>query len=383
MRKEQSIGIIFSIIGLLLSTISFAQKGAGGATYVEYTAVKVVDRQEIVDAIGTLLPAASVIIKPEIAGKVQGVYFKEGQAVDKDAVLLKIDDTALKATYDDAHAKYLLAQQNLNRLTAAKAGSSVQQIDIARATFLQATANLEISAAQLAKTELKAPFKGVLGLSDIEEGQYLQVGMSLVTLLNTEKLKLEFSVPERVAHRVKVAQTINFNVDNYPEQDFIAQIYATSPEIDKDGRSLTIRAWVDNELGDLTAGLFVRLRLIMPQTGQVLQLPEEAIFAQNGKQWVYVVKDSPKVAPKAVVNADLKTNPSSNANANKDANIPKNQYAYLTEVILSGRRSGIAEIASGIEAHDIIVKTGQQKLRDGAQIIDVNALKSADTKPNL
>lgn len=332
-----------------------AQKGPSGPVYVEYTQISLADKEDKINAVGILLPAASVVIKPELSGKIVAIYFNEGQAVKKGDILIKIDDTTFQADVKDAQAKVFLAEQNLKRLIAVKGSSTEQQLDISKAALLQAQATLEIATSQLAKSTIKAPFDGLVSLSNTEVGEYIQAGTALLSLVNQQKLKLEFTIPERISHLAKKSQIIQFQSDNFPDAHFEGIVYAISPEIDQQGRSLTIRAWVDNQSNQLIPGLFVRLTLNIPQDKKVMQLPEESMFAQNGKQWVYAVN-----------------------------NQAQKQVAKLTEIKIIARQLGLIEFEGDLKPNDIIVKSGQQKLRDGAEISDITTLNlKNDTEKNI
>ncbi len=228
------------------------------------------DKEDQINAVGILLPAASVVIKPELSGKIVSIHFNEGQPVKEGDILIKIDDTTFQADVKDAEAKVFLAEQNLKRLIAVKGSSTEQQIDISKAALLQAQAMLAITSSQLAKTTIKAPFDGIVSLSNVEVGEYIQAGTALLTLVNQEKLKLEFTIPERISHLAKPSQIIQFQSDNFPDKKFEGIVYAISPEIDQLGRSLTIRAWVDNKTMLLIPGLFVRLTLNIPQNKKIM-----------------------------------------------------------------------------------------------------------------
>lgn len=310
------------------------------------------DKLEEIYAVGVLYPRQSVIIRPEVAGRVVGIGFKEGEPVEQGVTLLRLDASIAEADFNEAKAKEELAQQNVNRLSAARGGATAQALDIAKAELKQATARREVANATLKKMSLTAPFSGVTGLKKVEVGDYIQAGAEIVSLSNIEQLRLEFSIPERVAHVAKVGQQVKFSVDNFPNHEFNAEVYAVSPEIEQKGRSLLIRAEFHNENQTLIAGTFARLNLLIPLDFKVIIIPEEAIFASEGKQFVY----------RAVI--DQKSS------RERDELIYR---AELTEVELGERSAFNVEILSGLEGGDIVVKAGQVRLHDGSLIREQRA----------
>ncbi len=333
-------------IGLLFNNISYAQSARSAAIAVEIAHASAIPKIQVLEAVGSLLPAASVVIKPEIAGKITRIDFEEGKEVAQGHVLIELDNATAMAQLKEDKAKRLLAEQNLKRLSAAQGGSSAQQIDTAKAVLLQAQASVDKAQAQYDKTQLKAPFSGRIGLTDIQMGDYVQAGAALVGLVDSSRLKLEFTIPERQAHLIALGQEVRFVTDQSAAKASTAVIYGLSPEIDLQGRSLTVRAWVDNKEALFIAGIFARVTIDVPQQGKVVVVPEEVVFAQNNKQWVYVVKNKPD---------------------------SDQRYVQLIEVRIGQRHQGQIEILSGLNEGDQVVKAGQLKLKEGS-IITVAAL---------
>lgn len=351
-----------SFLSILILMINILLSSAIAQPVSEQKEIKVIDvelataveedKLEEIYAVGVLYPRQSVIIRPEVAGRVVGIGFKEGEPVEQGVTLLRLDASIAEADFNEAKAKEELAQQNVNRLSAARGGATAQALDIAKAELKQATARREVANATLKKMSLTAPFSGVTGLKKVEVGDYIQAGAEIVSLSNIEQLRLEFSIPERVAHVAKVGQQVKFSVDNFPNHEFNAEVYAVSPEIEQKGRSLLIRAEFHNENQTLIAGTFARLNLLIPLDFKVIIIPEEAIFASEGKQFVY----------RAVI--DQKSS------RERDELIYR---AELTEVELGERSAFNVEILSGLEGGDIVVKAGQVRLHDGSLIREQRA----------
>ncbi len=335
-RRYLSIGL-----SLLMLFPMFLQ-AQDKATEVELEQSQLIPKSEEIYAIGTLFPSSEITIRPEISGRIIGIDFIEGRNVAKDDVLIRFDKRVQAANVVEAESKVMIAQQNYERFQAAKAGATAQMRDEAHATLLQAEARLEIAKADLEKMTIHAPFNGTMGLKNFDLGDYIQAGTSLVTLSNTDQLKLEFNIPERVAHIAKVGQQVEFSIDNFPHEMFEAEVYAVSPKIEQEGRSLAIRALYNNTDEKLISGMFTRLALKIPYGYDVVMVPEEAIVAQEGKHFLYIAEP-------------IAGN--------------ENQYkALMREVELGERTRSHVEILKGLSGGELVIRAGQIRISDGATV---------------
>lgn len=328
-----------SLFFTLLATCSLLTFTYSKTINVEVANTQEIPKQEYINAVGTLLPFERVIIRPELSGKIIEVNFQEGSLVEKGSELIKFDARLADAKLKNAQANLINAEQNAKRIEASKGSATAQQLDAAKTSELQAEAELEIAQVERDHTILTAPFSGRMGLINQYVGSYIQTGSDLTTIVNTEKLKLEFNLPERLAHTVSIQQPLQFSIDNFPKKKFTAEIYALSPEIEQEGRSLIVRALYDNQDQGLLPGMFARISLVIPLGYNVIIVPEEAIFSSEGKQYVYrVVKND-------------------------------NQYtAQLTEVIIGERLSFAVEVLNGLTDSDQVVTAGQSRIRNGSII---------------
>ncbi|UNM94976.1 efflux RND transporter periplasmic adaptor subunit [Ignatzschineria rhizosphaerae] len=313
-------------------------------TDVELSEVVLQDKFEEIYAVGILHPYQEVIVRPEASGRIVNIAFKEGESVEEGDLLLALDSSIEAAELRETTARRVLAKQNLDRLLAAKGGSTAQARDIAQAEYEQAVANEAIAKAKYDRRFIYAPFSGTVGLKNVELGDYVQAGADIVRLLNIDQLRLEFNIPERVAHVVETGQNVKFTIDNFPNKLFAAEVYAVSPEIEQKGRSLTVLARFHNEDQSLIAGSFARLNLLVPLNYQVIIIPEESIFASEGAQFVYRAK------------------PTSD---------PDVFEAELVPVEIGQRSTFNVEILSGLNADDIVVKAGQVRIKDESLVRDV------------
>lgn len=312
------------------------------AIAVEATEVEVGRVVDAMTVTGTLRSDESANISAEIAGRVEGVHFTEGQPVEQGALLFTLDDTIYRAELATAEANLQLSQRNSERaveLLQRNAGT-VRARDEAEAQLAINQAEVDLARARLDKTMIRAPFAGVVGLRDVSVGGYVTPGQDLVNLEDIDPIKVDFPVPERALSAVEVGQSIEVTVDAWPERTFDGEVYAIDPQINAQGRSIAIRATIDNQEHLLRPGLFAKVRLITERREGALLVPEQAIFAQAGKPYVYKVEDG---------------------------------VARLTEVGLGERRVGQAEIISGLAVGDVVITAGQMKLRDGSPVRVIEA----------
>jgi membrane fusion protein, multidrug efflux system len=325
-----------------------AQEGPAAVT-VEAAEVEVGQVVDAMTVTGTLRSDENANISAEIDGRVVGVHFTEGQPVEQGALLFTLDDAVYRAELATAEANLQLSQRNSERaveLLQRNAGT-VRARDEAEAQLAIDHAEVDLARARLDKTRIAAPFAGVVGLREVSVGGYVTPGQDLVNLEDIDPIKVDFPVPERALSAVGVGQAIEVTVDAWPDRTFEGEVYAINPQINAQGRSIAIRATIDNHERLLRPGLFAAVRLITARRDEALLVPEQAIFAQTGKQYVYKVEEG---------------------------------VARLTEVTLGGRRVGQAEIISGLAAGDVVVIAGQMKLYDGTavRVIEAGAPATGD-----
>lgn len=329
-----SISAAFALLALGCSAPALAQ---GRALPVEISTVTVSPLTDGIEAVGTLRSGETVIIRPEIAGRISRILFEEGRPVTVGTPLVELDASTYMAEVAVARADLALAEAEAERartLFAQKAGTARAR-DEATARLATTKAALQLAEAQFAKTRIVAPFSGILGLREVSVGEVVQPGQAMVNLESIDPLKLDFAVPETMLTRLAVGQTVDIILDARPGEHFAGTVYAINPAIDDAGRAIQLRALVPNADGRLRPGLFARARLDTAATGDSITVPEQALTARHGKVYVY------KVTGDTVAE---------------------------TEVTLGRRLSGSVEVLSGLGPGDTIVTAGQQRLRDGAKI---------------
>jgi membrane fusion protein (multidrug efflux system) len=304
---------------------------------VEVGRIEVTTVNEEVEALGTLSADESVVIAPEIAGRVVSLGFKEGERVKKGQELVKLDTAILDAELKQAQADLSLARDTFQRNQSLVQRGAGTQVALEQATAQLASneARLQLAQAKLAQSTIVAPFNGVVGLRSVGVGDYVSVGKTLITLTNIDPIKVDFRVPEIFLSRVKVDQPIRVKVDAVPGRDFEGRIFAIDPVVDVNGRAIRLRAAIPNADLVLKPGLFARIIIIVDQRENALVVSETAVVPDGVGKMVFVVQDG---------------------------------KARRVSVELGRRLPGKVEIAKGLTPEMQLVTAGQMRLRDGAAV---------------
>ena len=320
----------------------------GPPTTVEATKVTLQALPQTISAVGSLRSDESITVRPEVAGRISIIAFQEGQRVAKGVTLVRLDPAINQAEVQQARANLKLAQSKYERAVdlAKQNFISGQAKDEAENNLRVAEAAVALADARLAKTEIKAPFAGIIGLRVVSVGDYVKEGADVVNLESIDPLKVDFRVPEIYLTQLAVGQTLSVTLDALPGKSFEGKVYAVNPLIDAAGRSVVIRAVVHNADTMLRPGMFARVRLITRDEKQALVVPEQAIVPQGDEQYVFRVADG-KVA--------------------------------RVKVDIGQRRDGRVEVLKGLAPNDVVVTAGQLKLRDGMAVTIANGAAAAAT----
>jgi membrane fusion protein (multidrug efflux system) len=314
-----------------------AGKPGGFAIPVEAVKVTIGKVVESVPAVGTLRSNESVIIAPEIAGRISQLDVKEGEKIAAGTVIALLDQSVYQAQIAQIEASLALSKINYQRATdlLQKNYGTAKSKDEAEEKLREDQASLTLAEAQLAKTRLAAPFDGVLGLRKVSIGQYLSPGDAIVNLEQIDPLKVDFRVPEAYFAIVQVGQTIALDIDALPGKQFTGTVYAIDPLLDQNGRAIVIRARIPNPESRLKPGLFVRVSLIYATRDNTILVPEQSIVPIGEKKFVFTVVDG-----------------------------KAKQVAIRT----GERVKTMVEVVEGLKPNDVVVTAGQIKIRDGAAV---------------
>ncbi len=241
---------------------------------------------------GSIEANENVEIRSEVSGIVEKISFSEGTNVSKGQVLVKVNDVELRAQLSQAITKQKLAGENERRakLLLQKEAISQEEYEIASAEFRSLKAQSQLIQAQIAKTTIRAPFSGKIGLRNISPGTYVTPTTIITKLVSSSQVKISFSIPEKYASEVENNTSILFTIPNNT-QKFSAKIYAIEPEIDTATRTLKIRALANNTSGQLVPGTFATIELPLKNIKDAIVIPTEAVVPiQNGKV-VYIANN--------------------------------------------------------------------------------------------
>jgi membrane fusion protein (multidrug efflux system) len=316
-------------------------QGAAQAMVVEATKVALQPMPQAITAVGSLRSDESVTVRPEVGGRISEILFKEGQHVAKGSTLIRLDASVNAAEVQQARANLKLAQSKYDRAVELSRQNfiSKQAKDEAENNLRVAEAAVSLASARLAKTEIRAPFSGVIGLRVVSVGDYVKEGADVVNLESIDPLKVDFRVPEIYLSQVQAGQTLSVALDALPGKAFDGKVSAVNPLLDAAGRSLVIRAVVGNPDRSLRPGMFARVKLITRDERDALVIPEQAIVPQGDEQYVFRVVDG---------------------------------KATRVKVAIGQRRDAKVEVLNGLAPNDVIVTAGQLKLRDGMPVTIVN-----------
>ena len=320
-----------------------APGGLAGVT-VEAARVTFAPMPQGITAVGSLRSDESVTLRPEVAGRISVIAFQEGQRVTKGALLVRLDAAVPEAEVAQARANLTLAKSKFDRAVdlAQRNFISGQAKDEAENNLKVADAALQVAEAKLAKTEIRAPFTGMIGLRGVSVGDYVKEGADLVNLESIDTLKVDFRVPETYLKQVQVGQSLAVILDAIPGKTFDGKVFAVNPLFDAAGRSIVIRAVVRNTDTALRPGMFARVRLFTREAKDALVVPETALVPSGDEQYVYRVVDG---------------------------------KALRTKVDIGQRRDGVVEILQGLDPTATIVTSGHLKIRDGSVVTVAGAAR--------
>jgi membrane fusion protein (multidrug efflux system) len=285
---------------------------------------------------GSIEANENVEIRSEVSGIVEKISFSEGTNVSKGQVLLKVNDIELRAQLSQAITRQKLASENERRakLLLQKEAISQEEYEIASAEFRSLKAQTQLIQAQIAKTTIRAPFSGKIGLRNISPGTYVTPTTIITKLVSSSQVKISFSIPEKYASEIENNAAILFTIPNNP-QKFSAKIYAIEPEIETATRTLKIRAIADNSNGKLLPGTFATIELSLKNIKDAIVIPTEAVVPiQNGKV-VYIAN---------------------------------NGKAKEVKIETLARTSKDVVVTSGIKSGDTLLTSGVMALKDEAEI---------------
>ena len=322
---------------------------------VEVARVEITKLTDDTQAVGSLRSRRGVVIRPEVSGRITQLNFNDGQRVRKGQLLVQFDDQLPLAQVQQSVAELSIAQANQKRNQELVAQNFISQrsLDESAANLQVAQAKLSLSQATAARLRILAPFDGIVGIRQVNVGDYLKDGADIVNIEDIEAIFVDFRLPERFQSKVKRGQTALLDIDALPGRKYTALVQAIDPLIDANGRSVGVRGCIDNRQLQLRPGMFARVNAVFGERDNARVIPEEAIVPQGGRQFVIKLLAGPTA---------------------------QTRITKRVEVKVGLRRPGKVEILDGLEAGDTVVTTGQQRVqRDGTTVtvVDLTSARQA------
>jgi len=358
-----SVGIVFGGIfgfnqfkGYMMAKY-FASMGLPPATITTMTAAYQQWQPEV-RSVGSLRAKHGVDLVSEVAGVVQSIHFKSGDVVKAGTILVELDADAEKAQLDAAEAAAELAALTYKRDQAqfkVKAVSQAQ-LDLDLADLKAKRAQVAQLRAVLDKMRIRAPFAGRLGVTAISRGQYLSPADVIVTLQSSDPIMVDFSVPQKLVGQLKVGQTVKLSSNAFGSRVFDGEVTAIDSKVDTNTRNVRVEARVDNPTGELLPGMFAEVHVATGEVERYLTLPQTAIAYNAYGSTLFLAKPSDKPAAEGK---------------------PAMPLAEQVFVKTGATRGDQIAVLSGLKEGDVVVTSGQMKLKNGTPLIVNNTVQPA------
>jgi len=317
-------------------TAETAAMSASPATPVTAMIVNTSALQDVISVNGSTIPKEEVMITAEVPGKIKDILFKEGTRVKKGTPLLRLDDSELQAQRERLLVQRELTQKIAERMKNLydREGVSLQEYEIAAAEAEQVAAELALIDVQLEKRIINAPFSGVLGLKQVSDGSYLSPGSPVISLVSTNPIHLEFSVPEKYSRSIQQGGKVEFTLAGI-DHNFEATVIAKEPNIDSETRTLRFKASAPNPKGEILPGAYANVRVNLRSFDAAILIPTQAVVPELGGKKVFLFRNGKAVA--VPVETGIR----------EDANI---------------------QVIEGLQEGDTIITTGVLQIRSGSDV---------------
>ncbi len=291
--------------------------------------------------IGSLIAVHQVTVSPEIGGRITKIFFEAGAAVRAGDPLVQLNDEPEQGDLLNYRAQARLAQINLTRARelAARQNGPLSNVDTYQSQLDQANAGIAKTQALIAQKLVRAPFGGVLGIRQVDLGQYVGPGTMLVSLTDLDTLYANFTLPEQNRAALSVGQAVEISVDAYRGRVFPAKMTTIEPQVGADTRTIKLQATLANSDHLLLPGMFVNARVVLPPIPDVVTVPETAVDYTLYGDSVFLVTEQ-----------------------NGAASVKR------TSVKIGERFGNQVAILSGLKPGDRVATSGQNKLNDGAAV---------------
>ncbi|WP_298776380.1 efflux RND transporter periplasmic adaptor subunit [uncultured Shewanella sp.] len=313
-------------------------------------------------AIGYVEPNQGGTLSNQDAGVVSTINFENGAEVKKGQLLISLNTEVEKANLENSVVQLPAAKADYERNLALYKKNSVskQDVDSSQSTYLALVASIESLKATISRREIRAPFDGIMGIREVNLGDYLSVGTDVVGIEDLSNMKIRFTIPQTQLSKVYVGQKINTFVDSYPKVPFSGTITAIEPAVFEQSGLIQVQAQIPNADNKLRNGMFAEVNILLPKMDNQIVLPRTAITYTLYGNSIYVIN-------------------------NKTEKGKTVQRVNQVDVQVLERTSGKALIKGKLKAGDKIVTSGQVRLSNNSKVkvTESAALPTPTTMPQL
>lgn len=330
--------LLIIVVGLTWSKFHHSSAKIKDKVLVQAEKVKVGEIPQEAHALGTLVAARNIELTSEVSGKIEKILFNDGTFVAQGTPLIQLDDKVYKAKAESDKEKLRFSEENYNRMLylSKKGAASKQAIEQAQADLKEKKAAAEESQMLVQKTLILAPFNGILGKVKVDRGNFITPGLPLVTLVDTQNLRVEFNVSEKYLPQLRhIGQQVSLTTSSLPDKKFYGKVSYVAPVINTEDRTISVYADVVNQDNMLTSGMFMDVTLLLGNQKSAILVSAESLVPTIDGDQVFKIVDG-KALSKAV--------------------------------IIGLRSENQVEVLKGLEPNDLIVIAGQQKLKDGTTV---------------
>ena len=305
-------------------------------------------------AIGSLDATSGISVATEVSGVIKEIVFTSGERVEQGTILIRLDDAVDRAALDALRAERRLAEIKFNRSKdlLKKQVTSKSEYDEAQALYEAAVARVAEQEAVISKKVIRAPFSGLLGISQVDTGQFLEPGDYIVSLQALDPIHVDYTLAERYLHQVAVGQEVQIRVEAMPGEIFHGNVSAIDADVNRATRTLKIRATLPNSEQRLRPGMFAEVLTLQAESQQVLTIPRTAVSYNTYGDFVYVIEQQ------------------------QDGSLRVKRH----QVVTGESRAGRVAIQQGLQTGDRVVRTGLVKLREGMPIKIDNSVELQDAE---
>lgn len=325
-----------------------AQAAAREPVTVSVARAQVQPVRRVLKFVGTLYGESEVTLSSQVEGQIKTVQVDLGDQIQAGQVLVEIDDEQMRARLREVEAQLAKARADEKRGRELAAGRIISPVEYESMKTLSAVAEAQRDTLNVSidRARVRSPLTGSVAQRIVSAGEYVRTGTPLLKLIADQPLKLRGEVPERFAQELKVGQSVEISVDAYPDRIFEGTLARISPSVNRESRSITVEALVDNAEQTLKAGFFANAGIVTRPSDRAVLIPQKAISMFAGVTKVFVVQ---------------------------------NDVARQTPVRLgTGGEDGLVEVAEGVAADALVVVSGFAKLEDGAPVRIQDASPSPD-----